>query len=79
MTVRPPEEAAVRGGRAPPSGPGADPSARPLLGSPPGASLGEGGSDAVEPTLTFAVEAEIRGAPGWLSRKDVRMLSTTEL
>lgn len=67
MTARPPEEAAMRSGRAPPSGPGADPAARPLLGSRPGASLGEGGSDAAEPTLTFVVEAETRGARGRLS------------
>lgn len=64
MTGRQPEEAAVRSGRAPPSGPGADPAAHPLLRSPPGASLGEGGGDAAEATLTFVVEAETRGAPG---------------
>lgn len=60
-------EAARRGrersGRAPPSGPGADPAPRPGLGSQPGASLGEGRSDAAEPTLTTLVEAETRGAP----------------
>lgn len=60
-TARLPTEA--RSGRAPPSGPGADPA---LLGSrPPSRHIPRGrrGRDAAEPTLTFEVEAETRGAP----------------
>lgn len=73
------EEAAVSSGRAPPSGPGADPAPRPALGRPPGTPLEKGRGDVTDLTPTFTVEAETRGAPGKVSCKEDKMLSTTEL
>lgn len=39
-------------------------SPRLALGCQPGTSLGEGGGDAADPTLTFTVEAETCRTPG---------------